>query len=73
MTLEEMENEITVMRRLEQYMIGALGMEQYDFLVRGFAREMGKEKTKELGATDEEAEMIAKNVDMETGYSPEKH
>lgn len=71
MTIEEMENEIIMMRRLEQYMIDALGMEQYDFLIRGFARKMGEEKLKELGASDEEIEKISENVDMQTGYGTE--
>jgi len=72
MTLEEMENEIIFMRCLEKYMIDTLGMEQYDFLVRGLAREIGREKLKELGASDEEIEMISENIDIETGYGTEK-
>lgn len=72
MTIEEMENEIITMRRLEKYIIDNLGMEQYDFLVKGFAREIGREKLKELGASDEEIEMISENIDIETGYGTEK-
>ena len=48
MTLEEMENEILVMRRLEKYLMNAIGEEQYEFLVRGFASEFAKEKLKTI-------------------------
>ena len=72
MTLEEMENEILVMRRLEKYLMNAIGEEQYEFLVRGFASEFAKEKLKELGASDEVIEKIAENADIETGYGTEK-
>lgn len=72
MTLEEMENEILTMRRLEKYIMNAIGEEQYEFLVRGFASEFAKEKLKELGASDEVIEKIAENADIETGYSTEK-
>ena len=72
MTIEEMEKEIIFMRRLEKYMMDTLGMEQYDFLVRGLAREIGKEKLLELGASEEEAQMIIDNSEEETGYGTEK-
>ena len=47
-------------------------MEQYEFLVRGLAREIGKEKLLELGASEEEAQMIIDSSEEETGYSTEK-
>ena len=65
MTLEEMENEIIGMRRFEEYLMRTLGKEQYDFLVHGFAREVGKEKLMDLGASEEVAEKIMDSTDIE--------
>ena len=63
--LEEMERELIYMRRLEQYLIKTLGEEEYRFLVYGFAREVGREKLIELGASEEVAENIINNTDIE--------
>lgn len=65
MTIEEMEEEILCMRNLEKYMQKTLGEEEYDFIVRGFAREKAKEQLMELGASEEVADNIIENMDIQ--------
>ena len=72
MTLEEIEKEIICMRSFEEYLMMTLGKEQYDFLVHGFAREVGKEKLMDLGASEEVAEKLADNVDIELGFGTKR-
>lgn len=72
MTLEEMEYEIIGMRRFEEYLMRTLGKEQYEFLAQGFAREVSKEKLMELGASEEVAEKIIDNADIELQFGTKK-
>ena len=65
MTIEEMEEEILCMRNLEKYMQKTLGEAEYDFIVRGFAREKAKEQLMELGASEEVADNIIENMDIQ--------
>ena len=65
MTIEEMEEEILFMRNLELYLQKTLGKEEYDFILHGFAREAAKEKLMNLGASEEVADNIIENMDIQ--------
>lgn len=73
MTEEQMITEIECMRKFEKFLIQALGEEHYTLLCQAHAKEESVEALKRLGASAEEIEKIATQVDAELGWGTQKH